>query len=340
MTAMRPDHAREVRNCLTDPVALCNALGLSKGAKRQRTGLIVCCPAHGELHPSCSVTRGPDGTVRVVCFACGFTGDALSLVAQVRGLSLRGDGFRETLVTAAELSGHHGLADEIRSGRLYPERQPVARPAPLPAVDYPEQAEVIQLWRSCRPVCTDFVALEYLQGRSLDPERVDATGVARVMGPRTKLPRWARYRGGADQSRSWWELGHRLLLPMFDHAGALRSVRAWRITDGDTPKRLPPSGKRSTGLVMANRPAWLMLSGRASPLKLVIVEGEPDTLSWSVSTDFAVIGIISGSWSGDFTDAIPRGTEVVLRTHVDEAGERYASYILESIGERCAVRVA
>ena len=38
------DHAREIKLALRDPVRLCSALGLAKGATRQAGGLMICCP--------------------------------------------------------------------------------------------------------------------------------------------------------------------------------------------------------------------------------------------------------------------------------------------------------
>src|SRR5690606_2268434 len=114
----------------------------------------------------------------------------------------------------------------------------------------------------------------------LDFEKIGKTGLARVIPSTAKsLPDWARYRG-----RTWTETGHRLIVRAWDHDGRLRSVRAWRVTDGDSPKRLPPAGKRAAGLVLANRTAVLMLRRLACPLTLVIVEGEPDWISWSIQT--------------------------------------------------------
>ena len=98
---MKTDHAVEVRRGLTNPRGLCERLGLLKGAKAQAGGLSVRCPVHKEHNPSCSVTNGPDGTVRVRCFGCDFSGDGLTLIAQVYGLSLRSD-FREVLALGAE----------------------------------------------------------------------------------------------------------------------------------------------------------------------------------------------------------------------------------------------
>src|SRR5690242_18399964 len=101
---MREEQATELRYRLADPVDLARRLGLLEGAKRQPTGLFVLCPAHGERTPSCSVTRGPDGTIRVRCFGCDLSGDVLTLVAAASGLDVRRD-FRRVLERAASAAG-------------------------------------------------------------------------------------------------------------------------------------------------------------------------------------------------------------------------------------------
>ena len=55
----------DVKRTLADPRKLCEALGLVEGSTRQAKGLSIRCPAHAERNPSCSVTAGDDGTVRV-----------------------------------------------------------------------------------------------------------------------------------------------------------------------------------------------------------------------------------------------------------------------------------
>jgi hypothetical protein len=324
--------AREVRYAVSDPRKLCDALGLSKDSKPQGGGLSVRCPAHGEKNPSCSVTRGPDGTVRVRCFGCDFSGDALTLIAQVHGLTLRGDDFRQVLAVGAEISGQLGLREEILSGRPMPERKPVEAPPQQAPAEYPPQDEVARLWNEALPVCSDADAWEALRARAIDPEAVDREGVLRVLPTDCDLPSWARYRG-----RSWLETGHRLLVAMWDCNGRLLSVRGWRIGESDSPKRLPPAGHRATALVMANRFAWQMLTRRACPRKLVVVEGEPDFVTAAMKLPDAVIGVISGSWDEYFAEQVPSGTQVIVATHNDDAGDRYAEGVIKTLGERCPV---
>ncbi len=119
-----PDQARDVREALSDPWAVIRALGLDKGAQRQAGGALVCCPAHGDRTPSCSVTRGPDRTVRVRCFGCDLAGDVFVLVAAVRGLDVHRD-FPSVLREAAELA-NVDVTDQRRAGLEPAQSRPLA----------------------------------------------------------------------------------------------------------------------------------------------------------------------------------------------------------------------
>ena len=76
------------------------------GTKCKKTGntYAVICPAHSENSPSCSISYGPDGTLRVNCFGCDLQGDIFSLVAAVERLDLERD-FPTVLEVAANLVG-------------------------------------------------------------------------------------------------------------------------------------------------------------------------------------------------------------------------------------------
>lgn len=335
----RNEHAEEIRRALSDPGKLCEALGLLEGSRRQAGGMIVCCPAHGERNPSCSVTLGPDGTVRVKCFACELAGDAFALIAAAYRLDARGQ-FREVLEAGAEIAGLHDAAGELRDGRPRNESRPMPRRAePRTEPDYPPAAEVKQLWTDTIPVIEDQDAAGLLLGRRIDPQVVAKLDLARALRPDThhsRLPGWARYRGNQEVSRAWTQTGHRMLVGAYDHTGELRSVRAWLVTDDpEMPKRIPPAGCRASGLVLANRAAQLLLAGKLGPTTLHVCEGEPDFLTWSTRSYDAVIGILSGSWSEQFAARIPLGSEVHIRTHHDPAGDKYAEEVIKSLSKRC-----
>lgn len=101
---MSHDDVVNIRAALNDPHDVCLRLGLDKGARKQNGGLTIACPMHDERTPSCSVTRGPDGTLRIHCFGCGWTTDALGLIAAAERLDVRTD-FRRVLERSAEIAG-------------------------------------------------------------------------------------------------------------------------------------------------------------------------------------------------------------------------------------------
>lgn len=335
-------NAIRIRNRLTDPAALVSMLGLGDGAKRQSGGIMIRCPNHAEKTASCSVTVGPDGTVRVTCFGCQWTADALGLIGVARGLST----FADVLAEGASLAGLE-LEDtrNVRPGMANAQPRPAPDALPVAERPYPAPQELRAFWEALVDISSDDETGGMLQvRRGLDVALLSAMGAGRCIpeegGP---LPKWARFRGDADRSRDWRETSHRLILPSFDASGVMRSVRAWRVRSGgeydSTPKRLPPSGYRATGLVLANRVAQQALAAeRRIPRRWVFAEGEPDFLVWSArSPQDAVIGIVSGGWTAEHAKRVAYGSLAVIRTHHDEAGERYASEIVSSLGGRVRV---
>lgn len=340
MTALpsRPDHAREIRYALTDPAAVCERLGLLAGRGtfvRQATGVIVRCPWHKEQTPSCSVRRGPDGTIAVRCHGCSQTGDVLSLIAVVNGLSTRQD-FRDVLRAGAEIAGLWAVVDELRGATPVAARPKPVAPAPEPERTYPPAREVASLWAAARPVSDDAEVTAMLTARGLDAELVASDDLARALPADAMLPWWASYR-----REPWTKTGHRVIVPMRDMTGAIMSVRAWRVGDGESPKRLPPGGHKATALVMACPLAIAMLAGTYQPRRIAIAEGEPDFLVWATrrSRDpVARLGIVTGSWTEAIAAKVPSGIEVLVWTDRDPAGDSYAKTIWQTLHTRCFVR--
>ena len=341
----RPDHRAALRDALPDPVTVARALGIEKGSKRQPGGLVVLCPWHSERHPSCSLTKGPDGTLRAHCFSCGEGGDVFALIARVHGLDVGRD-FVAVLRVAAELAGAGDVLSDLdaRSGGR---PSPALPPRPRPAVElvaeaprYPD-AEALALWEACTPISADAEVLRYvLEERGIRNARKLAGSVCRALPLDAPRPSWARCAGAA-----WAESGHRLLVPLVDARGAMRSVNARAVRAAST-KSAAPAGFNRKGLVMANGLARAVLEHGAlpegaEPLRIVVAEGEPDYLSWvAQGTGEAVLGVFGDSWSAEIAARIPDGAELVVRTHEDanDAGTRYAQKVLDSLLERIAGR--
>jgi len=314
---------------------LADQLHLSRHATRQRDGLVVCCPAHKDTTPSCSIRVCPDGSVRAHCFGCGFSADAIGLIAQVLGLPTSGSGFvTETLAVATELAGF-GAAHPVSAA---PALSPRAS-APRREHTYPPEGEVATLWSAAVPLRDDARACAWCDQRGLDVDAIELMNLARAMPANALLPRWARFRG-----ESWTITGHRIIMPVADAHGAMRSVRAIRVMDCDLPKRLPPAGHRASGLVLADAGARLVLARRLadlpSPVRIVVVEGEPDYLTWATRFSDAdedapvVIGVVSGAWTPEIAARIPDDSRVAVWTHHDPAGDRYAADIAGTLGMR------
>lgn len=343
---MLTDNARDIRYQLTDARKLCEALGLLDGSKKNAGGLLIRCPAHEERTPSCGVTRGKDGTLRARCFACDWSADAFGIIAQVHGLSTRGDDFREVLAIGADIVGDLALADELRGGQPRRETQirRVEPPPTEPERDFPPREDVADLWARCVPCDEDETAAQYLQGRSIDPKDASSMHLLRVI-PRDleQLPEWAGVKAPGDDRPMplivpWSVTGHRIITRTWAADGQPVSVRAWQCDGKPGPKRLPPRGHAAMGLVLANKAAAKMLAGKNRPYRVVIVEGEPDWVTWSTRLpDAVVLGVGSGWWTQQHADRIPNGTPVLVRTHNDKAGDGYARNVADTIGERCPI---
>lgn len=334
----RPDYAREVRYGLVDARKLCGELGLMvdrAGFRIEARGMLVRCPWHDERTPSCSVRRAGDGTLSVRCYGCGAAGDALSLIAAVYKLDVRRE-FREVLRAGAELAGLHAVLAELSGASAQ-----VSRPAPVapprePDATYPSERSLGDLLAETVETCDDPEVAAWLRSRGLGPELVDDRYLARAL-PATAsvLPRWAAYRGSP-----WTRTGHRLIFPVYDAEGVMRAVRSGRVSEGDSPKRLPPGGHKAAGLVLADALAVAMLRETAEPRRVLFVEGEPDYLTHA-TRDYeiptAVIGLLSGAWNADFAKRVPSSARVIVRTDHDKAGDKYAEEVSRSLRGRCVV---
>ena len=300
-------------------------------------GAIFGCPACGSERRHAS-RRDPRGAIGVrrdgrgwCCHSCEVTGDVLDLVAfQLGGARLRDlNDHRRAEVRAwcERLVGQHSSTLPQRSEEL-------GQPAPA---EYPPIGEVHALWGGCGRVDLDPSAAKYLAARGLDPTVAADRDLARALRS-AELPRWARA----------WSREHRLIVPLFDASGALRSLLARSVDRSATIKSLAPQGYSRAGLVLADtlgrqllqhglRPCWWPASHE---LRVVVAEGEIDWLTAATLSSEAdewapaVLGVVSGAWTLAIAARIPDGCSVLVATDNDEAGNKYARHICESLRER------
>lgn len=331
------------------PFSTCDLLGL-KYRKENRCAF-VCCPWHAERTPSCTITIGPEGTIRVHCFGCAQTWDVHALFAQVQGLEIVGSAFKELLIREAEVLTRWDLVEALEGKK--PEPRPIG-PMPTPVRTevqaeperlLPDRNEVLDFIGACIPVESEETVCHWLRTRALDPHEIAVRGLAYAIPEKISyLPRWACFKG-----QSWIETGHWLIIPVYDHLGEVVSVRASRVVDGDSPKRLPPSGCRISRTIMADAMGMEVLRAggwpewNANDPVIVIAEGEPDFFTWALTSPLlvtptnAVFGIFSGSWCDEFASRIPTGAKVAIWTDQDDAGEKYFQFIGKSLAKRCTI---
>lgn len=365
--ASLPDDAREVRDALTDPRALCDALGLLDGPRswsRFARGVIVRCPWHDERTPSCSVYRGDDGTIAVKCHGCGASGDALSLVAAVAGLDPRRD-FGAVLDEAARLAGVR--ISSPSTGYTSTRPAPAPRPAPAARERGPEPlgcdtfAELADALLELCPVEGADDVRAYLEGRgvfelatrwgALPADRARLGEVRDALVARFGRETWLRCGlAHADGPRAgdWLFAEHRLVIP-WRAAGVAGSVLSLQ----RRLLRAPSSPREPKYIVTRGRAATVpygcedALEELGEGVELAIVEGALDALAMRLlarraGRSRAVVAIPGVEhWAKHLATlgALARGRVAVIALDADAAGERHVSELADALVKAGATRV-
>ena len=263
-------------------------------------------------------------------------------VARRRALDTIGNGLRRGKANPRELPA----TLRQTTGVIHQRRQPPARVA----LSRPPAGEVDGLWNSCVPVDDDEEIADWLKSRGLDPECVADRDLARALPPSLPTPRWAQCDGHP------WGAGWRCILPACGRTGAIESLRARWVKSEPPPRGVKAAAAATgdgsaTGLVLADGLGRQILRGGTAPdwwpavepLGVVVCEGEVDWLTWATrwgdcaDTAPAVLGMWSGGWTAEIGARLPAGCKVVVRTHADTAGDKYAAQVTTSLDVRCVV---
>lgn len=320
----------------------CPNCGMASRANPGRTDRRGRCriEADGKHWACCS--NGTDG--------CGAKGDSVALV--VCGLVGRPwqKGDSETSARIRDWFAARGWCQPFApSGRQRAAAAPSCLDTPAAR---PSAQEMHKFWPRLVSVMADRQVSAWLAGRAdgaIDPAVVAALGLARALpADLPDLPCWARFKG-----RPWTQSGHRLIVqawePDPERPGRLRwaSLHARNVLPGCDPadKAAWPAGASAAGLVLATGP-----DPRAHGMQLVeLAEGVPDWLRQALNraarcpegNQPAVWGVLSGSACANVAAVVPRGWPVAIRTHDDEAGQKYAERWRQLLVTRgCKVHMA
>lgn len=353
-----PDDAAAVRRALVDPEAVAAALGLCEGAQgwgrgatwtRIAGGVLVQCPAHGDRTPSCSVTRGPDGTIRVRCFGCELAGDVLHLVAAAYNLDARG-AFVRVLEHAAHLAGVRLSTPGERAPAAPPPRRAAPPPAPAPsnAALAPDVfAALVRALLAAAPLDGPHGAdvRAYLDARGiLDAARADGWGAlpatesgrgdvrARIVAA-VGVEAWeaSGLAHPHDPARWCWGSSHRVVIPWRDGDGAPVWLQRRAVGRVDGARYVAPGGTSPAAPYGAHQLAGLALDAPAA-----LVEGAVDALALRAACEadgiaVAVLGLpgVKG-WRRPW-GAMLAGRAVALALDGDDAGDAAAEHIAREL---------
>ena len=211
---------------------------------------------------------------------------------------------------------------------------PASEPARIEAPNRPPWPELSGLLRSCGPPADDPEVARWLRSRSIPPDLLGASAPAFAIPEAVALPAWAGSKAG-----TWREAGFRLLLPLYDFNGFLRSVIARRVRGGGGAKALPPVGFEKKHLVLANGTAAAVLRSGLGSDPVLVVEGEPDFLTFAAALPgLPVFGVSQGAWAPEFANRLQSAAAWWIATDDDAPGDRYARDIRRTLPAAAAVQ--
>lgn len=258
------------------------------------------------------------------CLQCEAKGDAVTWAAY----ATTGQPKASAEVRAA--CERAGLVGDAASG-LMPRPRLVESTGPK----YPPADEVSKLVASGCPVTAESQAAAWLLSIPLDTALVAELGAVIALPETATVPLWARF-----GDKPWARAGYRLIAPLVDAQGALRSVHARRTTSAETPKTLNPTDHEIGGLVLACPRARRMLCGSEVVGLVVVAEGFRDWLvalygAHTKRSGAAVLGVVGpGSWTQELADRLPDGCRIVVATDHDKEGHKYAAAIAKTFATR------
>lgn len=266
----------------------------------ERLGMVERGRKHWGPCPACGAGRTRKdrrppvyiGTTGWRCHACQAKGSAHRLVSYALGMNgaLKGSAWRKV---SEWMDGSGTLEAEA-------EAEVLTRIDPSPAL------------RCAVPLsrCRAPAVLAWLARRGIRPE-----------APAGFLP---------DFEAAWWPSGYArqwpVVIPACTGRGEVVSMHGMAIQAGPESKTRWPKGASSRELLFAAPQMRQWLRGCAPcPGRLLLVEGAPDFLT--TAPLMPTIGFTSGFEEALRLVRVDSGTEVVVGTHLDEAGRRYQDRI-------------
>jgi excisionase family DNA binding protein len=218
----------------------------------------------------------------------------------------------------------------------------------------PPEPEILAFLDQCVAVPQDQATAEQLESAGIPADRVRRYDLARAIASDAHCPPWAR-----SGRATWWAHGYRLVVPLWDAKGRVRSVRACRLGPASASAGADPVDPakgaepwKPIGLVMADLAFLALLrhpsippgdhryaAEAASKHGIVVACGVRSYLLQATTVQekgfdrAPVVGVLAGAWTADLAAAVPAGCAV--RILEDEgSGEHAAEEVLPTLRAR------
>lgn len=282
------------------------------------TQVRALCPLHERHEFSVDIS-----TKNWVCHGTDESGGPLDFLSRL---------FEATGVPARD-ARQHAIVELARRCHLHPPRD---LPPPTPA-----PSEAATIWDTLSvPVLSDSVVTCWLERHGVIPGAVDSYDVMRVIPSGAKLPRWAEFTLAGERC-SWPQAGARVVVPIVDALGALRSLMFCSPMARRAARCVAPP---VTDGVFADATTCHVLASRSSPrflrdesAAIVVVRGllpflRQITGRGACGTAFTlVLGVIGDGLPSEVVARLPRNSRVISAIDRSADGERVHESLRRSI---------
>jgi DNA primase len=301
---------------------------------KEAHGYKIKCPKHEEKTPSCSVKMGPDGTLSIKCFGCGFGGNVLHLIAAATNLDIKTD-FKQVKAKAYELSKQTTALPLLTNEN---KQQQISKFSPKHYHLFAKY--LIEHY----PASQDEEARAYLEKRGMgaiahqwgclpkDKARLTLlrSHIIRNLGSNAWYQSGIAYKG--DQVISW--PSHRLLIPWTNPQGQIESLqrRALEATEENIPKYVFPSTRFVPAIKHPFCRDWSFLQKEEKTI--AICEGAFDTISFEEMYKIKALGIAGIQSLPEGLAPFLQNRYVMIALNNDKAGQEqvnsFVTYCLKA----------
>ena len=317
---------RDIVNSVSIDTVASN-LGMDCNKQKTRFGPCPSCRAdrtsRKDSRPPVGVVRGntSDGWT---CFSCNASGSILDLVS-----------YHQSNVD------FKSLTDKTELKEFFKTLGYASREVFIKKKDYVPTNDLRSLWESikenpCSSRETPKKIDEFFAHRGIWPSRVNEAFVFPHNFHYNTLTKVETNSGRMMPFWPWkWANEYPICIPLVNTSAQIKSFQGRSCELYPTGnKTMCPKGFSMDGLFFANKKMREFLREETNPKQFWIVEGEMDFLTMTSCSEIeerAVIGIKNGSLSAFQEIKFPLSSEVIIATHNDEAGEKYAQRICKAI---------